>query len=168
MSVHSHYGLFLIVDVIMNLMYAVRSSLFYQLRKLWKAKYAQWIWWKPWEALEIIGVTWTDWKTSTCTVLSHMLHSLGYSVMMIWTNGVFVDGKEQQWVQKMTSYDPLDLQRLLANAVDQWVSHVVMEVSSHGLDQQRFEWVGILLEISTVLSSCTPQNLKFDFFPLKN
>jgi UDP-N-acetylmuramoyl-L-alanyl-D-glutamate--2,6-diaminopimelate ligase len=125
----------------MNIMYAVRSSIFYQSWKLLKARYAKWIWWNPWHALEILWVTGTDWKTSVCTILSHLLINLWHRTMMVGTNGVFIDGKPVVWVEKMTSYDPLDLQRLLARALDLWVTHVVMEVSSHGLDQQRFEWV---------------------------
>lgn len=130
-------------------MYTVRSSVFYQSWKLLKARYAKRIRWNPWQALEIIGVTWTDGKTSTCTVLSHLLIRLGYSTMMIGTNWVFVNGNAVAWVQKMTSYDPLDLQRILAKALDMGVTHVVMEVSSHGLDQQRFEGVPFRAAILT-------------------
>lgn len=137
----------------MNLMQAVRWNIFYQSWKLLKAKYAQWLWWKPWQALEIIGVTGTDGKTSVCTILDHCLRNLWYRTMMIGTNGVKIDGEDLNGIQKMTSYDPLDLQKLLATAVDLWVTHVVLEVSSHGLDQKRFEWVPFRVAVLTNIAA---------------
>lgn len=41
----------------------------------------------------------------------------------------------------MTSYDPMDLQAILENAIHYGCTHAVIEVSSHGLEQSRFDCV---------------------------
>lgn len=58
----------------------------------------------------------------------------------------------------MTSYDPRDLQRLLAQAVKQGCTHAVIEVSSHGLDQLRF--LGVPFS-RAVLTNISPEHLDY-------
>ena len=38
----------------------------------------------------------------------------------------------------MTSFDPVDLQRILAKARDAGCTHAILEVSSHALHQKRY------------------------------
>lgn len=133
-------------------MHTVRGSVLYKWWKLGRANYAHWAYGKPGEVLEIIGVTGTDGKTSTCTIIDHCLRNLWYNTMIIGTNGAKINGEDIPGIQKMTSYDPIDLQKLLAMAVGEWVTHVVLEVSSHGLDQNRFEWVVFRAAVLTNIS----------------
>lgn len=60
---------------------------------------------------------------------------------MIGTNGVFINGMEIGGVSKMTSYDPMDLQKYLALGLQEGCTYAVLEVSSHALAQRRFKKV---------------------------
>ncbi len=66
---------------------------------------------------------------------------LGYKTLFIGTTGVEIDWQHLEWVEKMTSYDPMDLQTILENAVQYWCTHAVIEVSSHCFEQSRFDYV---------------------------
>jgi UDP-N-acetylmuramoyl-L-alanyl-D-glutamate--2,6-diaminopimelate ligase len=56
----------------------------------------------------------------------------------------------------MTSYDPMDLQKLLATAYDAGCRYAVLEVSSHAMDQERF--AGIDFDIAA-LTNITADHL---------
>jgi UDP-N-acetylmuramoyl-L-alanyl-D-glutamate--2,6-diaminopimelate ligase len=56
----------------------------------------------------------------------------------------------------MTSYDPMDLQKLLATAYDAGCRYAVLEVSSHAMDQERF--TGINFDIAA-LTNITADHL---------
>lgn len=106
----------------------------------------------------VIGVTWTNGKTTTATLVHHILHNLWYMTCFVWTTWVKFGNESYTWVRKMTSYDPFALQKILAKAYKHGCTHVVMEVSSHGLHQQRF--YGINFSVG-VLTNITPEHLDY-------
>ena len=112
----------------------------------------------PARSLQVVGVTGTDGKTTTCTLIHHLLQSSGLKTVFVGTTGVWIGTQEVTGVQKMTSYDPSDLQRLLAQAVRQGCTHAVIEVSSHGLDQLRF--LGVPFS-RAVLTNISPEHLDY-------
>ena len=82
----------------------------------------------PSQALQLVGVTGTNGKTTTVRILCWLLQELGVSVAEIGTlTGV------------RTTPEAPELQRFLADAVGREVKAVAMEVSSHGLAQHRVD-----------------------------
>ena len=90
---------------------------------------------KPSEKLCIIGITGTNGKTTTSYMLAHILSQSGIKCGIIGTNGVVV-GNVYKEISNTTP-DSVSLHSILAEMVDVGVTHVVMEVSSHSLDQDR-------------------------------
>lgn len=106
----------------------------------------------------VIGVTGTDGKTTTCRMIHHILQWFGKKTVVMGTTWVIIGDKELEGVVKMTSYDPLDLQKLLSQARDAGCTHAVLEVSSHGLVQERF--LGISFAVG-VLTNITAEHLDY-------
>ncbi len=90
---------------------------------------------EPSRALELIGVTGTNGKTSTVQLIAQALHGAGRRVATIGTLGAGLHGAVQ--AGERTTPDAIELQRLLAGFRDAGADTVAMEVSSHALDQGR-------------------------------
>jgi UDP-N-acetylmuramoyl-L-alanyl-D-glutamate--2,6-diaminopimelate ligase len=106
----------------------------------------------------VIGITGTDGKTTTARLLHHLLQEQGYKTVFLGTTWVRFGDRVVDGVQKMTSYDPWDLQRLLRDARRDWCTHVVAEVSSHALVQQRF--LGITFA-GAAITNLSPEHLDY-------
>lgn len=89
----------------------------------------------PEKKLQMIGVTGTNGKTTTCFVLFDMLKALGYKVGMLGTVQNVVGDKILP--ASLTTPDPYDLFSLLNEMVICGTTHCVMEVSSQALHQFR-------------------------------
>lgn len=111
---------------------------------------------KPSEKLCIIGITGTNGKTTTSYMLAHILSQSGIKCGIIGTNGVVV-GNVYKEISNTTP-DSVSLHSILAEMVDAGVTHVVMEVSSHSLDQDRV-W-GIRFKIG-VFTNLTVDHLDY-------
>jgi UDP-N-acetylmuramoyl-L-alanyl-D-glutamate--2,6-diaminopimelate ligase len=91
----------------------------------------------PQENLRLVGVTGTNGKTTCVWILRHML-SHGAATGSIGTLGaVMADGSVLPGSETLTTPGPVDVMRLLRALLDRGVHTVVMEVSSHALDQGR-------------------------------
>lgn len=99
---------------------------------------------RPSEQLIMVGVTGTNGKTTSATLLYELFTSLGYRCGLISTIRYLVAGEEK--VSTHTTPDPVQIQSLLAEMVDQECTHCFMEVSSHALVQQRT--VGISFRVA--------------------
>jgi len=88
------------------------------------------IYWRfPSRKLTVIGVTGTDGKTTTVHLIHHILKTTGKKADLIST--VSAPGLHT------TTPDPWILQKLLRQMVEKGVKYVVLESTSHGLDQHR-------------------------------
>lgn len=92
----------------------------------------------PSSGLEIIAVTGTDGKTTTTSLIYHILKSARRKVAMISTVEAKIGKKSLDTGFHVTTPDPFMLQRLLRRIRSQKIRYVVLEVTSHGLDQFRF------------------------------
>ncbi len=90
----------------------------------------------PSAQLKVIGVTGTNGKTTVCQLLGQLLARLGERVATIGTLGAGTVGEPLR-ATGMTTADACTTQRLLAEFVELGCQRVVMEVSSHALDQGR-------------------------------
>lgn len=89
----------------------------------------------PSDRLTMIGVTGTNGKTTTVALIESILKEKGVAVGVIGTENIRFQGKTV--ANPLTTPESIDLQRILADMVAAGVTHVVMEVSSHALAQQR-------------------------------
>ncbi|MFN7295070.1 MAG: UDP-N-acetylmuramoyl-L-alanyl-D-glutamate--2,6-diaminopimelate ligase [Bacteroidota bacterium] len=89
----------------------------------------------PSSKLKLVGVTGTNGKTTTVTLLYHLFKFLGYKTGLISTVKNYIDTTE--YVATHTTPDAVQLNELLAKMVDSGVSYCFMEVSSHSVVQHR-------------------------------
>ncbi|MDQ5971995.1 MAG: UDP-N-acetylmuramoyl-L-alanyl-D-glutamate--2,6-diaminopimelate ligase [Patescibacteria group bacterium] len=108
----------------------------------------------PARQLQIIGVTGTDGKTSTCSLITQMLRANGYKVAMMTTISVdYGDGKgEQANPSRMTTMGAMDLVGKLKKIKDSGAEWLVLETTSHALAQHRVWAVPYSVAVMTNLS----------------
>ncbi|MBK9246916.1 MAG: UDP-N-acetylmuramoyl-L-alanyl-D-glutamate--2,6-diaminopimelate ligase [Ignavibacteria bacterium] len=85
--------------------------------------------------LRIIGVTGTNGKTTITFLLKQILEQFGEKVGLIGTTGNYIGDK--YYATNYTTPEAPELTTLLANMINEGVTTVVMEVSSHSLNMQR-------------------------------
>lgn len=90
---------------------------------------------KPTENIQLVGVTGTNGKTTIATLLYKLFKNLGYKVGLLSTVCNYVDDKVIPSTH--TTPDPLQLNALLAQMVEEGCEYCFMEVSSHAIDQKR-------------------------------
>ncbi|MEW6097310.1 MAG: UDP-N-acetylmuramoyl-L-alanyl-D-glutamate--2,6-diaminopimelate ligase [bacterium] len=89
----------------------------------------------PSSKLKLIGITGTNGKTTTAYLIESILNAANYKPARISTISYKIGESETPSVQ--TTPEALELQRILAQAVESAATHVVMEVSSHALALHR-------------------------------
>lgn len=89
----------------------------------------------PSKSLTLIGVTGTNGKTTTTTLLHDLYTNLGYKVGLLSTV-VNLIGTERI-PSTHTTPNPIELNKLLAQMVEEGCSYCFMEVSSHSIVQHR-------------------------------
>jgi UDP-N-acetylmuramoyl-L-alanyl-D-glutamate--2,6-diaminopimelate ligase len=93
------------------------------------------MWGHPSHHLKMMGVTGTAGKTTTTYLAQHLFNSAGHRCARLGTNGGDFEG--HFWNTPNTTPDALSIQAWLARVLAAGATHVVMEVSSHALDQER-------------------------------
>ncbi|MFM6946314.1 MAG: UDP-N-acetylmuramoyl-L-alanyl-D-glutamate--2,6-diaminopimelate ligase [Flavobacteriales bacterium] len=89
----------------------------------------------PSKDLKLIGVTGTNGKTTTATLLHELFTTLGYKAGLLST--VVNKIEQEAIVSTHTTPDPVSLNALLRQMVEVGCTHCFMEVSSHAIDQHR-------------------------------
>ncbi|MEI6174704.1 MAG: UDP-N-acetylmuramoyl-L-alanyl-D-glutamate--2,6-diaminopimelate ligase [Bacteroidota bacterium] len=110
----------------------------------------------PSEKLNLVGVTGTNGKTTTVTLLHRLFLQLGYGAGLISTiknsiNDIPVPSTH-------TTPDPLQLNALMARMVHEGCEYCFMEVSSHAVDQQR---IGGLTFRGAIFTNLTHDHLDY-------
>lgn len=111
---------------------------------------------QPSEKIKIIGVTGTNGKTTTATLLYQLFKKLGYKCGLLSTVKNMVDNERLE--SSFTTPDPIQLNELLAKMVEKKCPYCFMEVSSHALDQYRVH--GIRFE-GAIFSNITHDHLDY-------
>ena len=92
---------------------------------------------EPSKALKLIGITGTNGKTTIATLLYQLFSNLEFQTGLISTVVNKICDREIQSTH--TTPDPIQLNALLREMVDEGCSHCFMEVSSHAIHQSRIK-----------------------------
>ena len=110
----------------------------------------------PSEKLTLIGITGTNGKTTTVTLLYRMFMALGYNCGLLSTIANYVGTKGEEAVN--TTSDPLTINSLLDQMVKAGCEYCFMEVSSIGVEQDRV--AGLKFKVG-IFSNLTHDHLDY-------
>ncbi len=129
------------------------KNLIKKLKTIWwriKSLGAMYYYGNPSSKLKIIGVTGTNGKTTTVTLLYKIATELGYKAGLIGTVENIIAGEKRGATH--TTPDSISLTKLLYEMAEKGCKYVFMEVSSHALDQNRVAGVAFVGGIFTNLT----------------
>lgn len=112
----------------------------------------------PARKLVVIGVTGTDGKTTTSHLIYAMLKAAGIKVALVSTVAAYIGDEEIDTGFHVTTPDAKLLQPLIKKIVDAGMTHLVLEVTSHGIDQHRV--LGCNFQIG-VVTNITHEHLDY-------
>ncbi|MDP2637870.1 MAG: UDP-N-acetylmuramyl-tripeptide synthetase [Candidatus Levybacteria bacterium] len=112
----------------------------------------------PSRKIRVIGVTGTDGKTTTTSIIYHILNSAGHNASMITSVGAVIGGKNYDIGFHVTTPSSFGVQKFIKKAVDSGSRFLVLETTSHALDQYRV--FGIKYEIG-ILTNVTHEHLDY-------
>lgn len=93
----------------------------------------------PSRELRLIGVTGTDGKTTTVSLIRAILEAAGHPAGMVTSVSAIIGDEEVETGLHTTTPDPLEVQGYLARMVRAGCQYGVVEATSHGLAQYRLE-----------------------------
>ncbi len=111
---------------------------------------------RPSEMLKLVGITGTNGKTTSVTLLFNLFRGLGYHVGLLSTISNRIN--ENEIASTHTTPDAIQLNALLKQMVDSGCSHCFMEVSSHAIVQNR---IAGLKFSGAIFSNITHDHLDF-------
>lgn len=112
----------------------------------------------PTRKLKVIGVTGTDGKTTTANMIYRILNKAGKKTSMVSTINAVIAGKDYDTGFHVSSPDAFTVQKFAKQAAHNKDQYLVLEVTSHALDQYRF-W-GIKFEVG-VITNITHDHLDY-------
>ena len=95
----------------------------------------------PWRSLRTVGVTGTNGKTTTALLLRELLAAEGPAAAIGTLGVVGADGRVLDGTEGLTTPGPVQIAARLAELAREGVRGVVLETSSHALDQFRLDGV---------------------------
>jgi UDP-N-acetylmuramoyl-L-alanyl-D-glutamate--2,6-diaminopimelate ligase len=98
----------------------------------------------------VVAVTGTNGKTSVSVFLRQIWEHAGHRSASLGTIGLIAPGGAVSG--SLTTPDPIELHRTLAELADDQVTHLALEASSHGLDQRRLDGISFAAGAFTNLS----------------
>lgn len=103
----------------------------------------------PAQKLTVIGVTGTDGKTTTTSLIFNILKASGFQAGMISTVNAVIGDRELDTGFHVTTPDAPDVQKFLAEMVSAGLTHAVIEATSHGLAQYRVDACNFVVAVVT-------------------
>jgi UDP-N-acetylmuramoyl-L-alanyl-D-glutamate--2,6-diaminopimelate ligase len=110
----------------------------------------------PSEKLTLVGITGTNGKTTTVTLLHRMFTALGYNCGLLSTIANYVGNRGTEAVN--TTSDPITINSLMSEMVDAGCEYCFMEVSSIGVEQERV--AGLKFKVG-IFSNLTHDHLDY-------
>lgn len=102
---------------------------------------------------KFIGVTGSSGKTTTSSMIYHILRENNIKVGLISTVGVFAGEKQLESGFHVTTPDPKDLVRFIKLMIEEGSEYIVLETSSHSLEQGRIGPINFEFAIFTNITS---------------
>lgn len=112
----------------------------------------------PSRKLKVIGVTGTDGKTTTTQMIFKVLETKGEKVALASTINFKIGEIETANLSHYTTMSPFSLQKFIKEAAEKGCKYLVLETSSHSLDQHRV-W-GIKYQ-TAVITNVTREHLDY-------
>jgi UDP-N-acetylmuramoyl-L-alanyl-D-glutamate--2,6-diaminopimelate ligase len=112
----------------------------------------------PSRGMKIIGVTGTDGKTTTANLIYHILRTYGEKAAVISSVGAEIDGEKFDLALHVTTPGRFAVQSYIRKAKKAGVKYIVLEVTSHALDQHRVH--GIHIDVG-VITNITREHLDY-------
>lgn len=91
----------------------------------------------PSKSIKVIGVTGTNGKTTTVQMITKILEEAGKKVAMASTINFKIGEKEWVNATKFTTLSAFQVQKFILDAIKTGCEYLVLETSSHSLDQYR-------------------------------
>jgi UDP-N-acetylmuramoyl-L-alanyl-D-glutamate--2,6-diaminopimelate ligase len=110
----------------------------------------------PSAQLKLVGITGTNGKTTTATLLYELVKNLGYKVGLISTISNYINN--QKFETTHTTPDAIEINFLLSQMIEQGCDYCFMEVSSHSIVQER---IAGLIFAGGVFSNITRDHLDY-------
>ena len=104
----------------------------------------------PSRKLTLVGITGTNGKTTTVTLLYNLFRGLGYKCGLLSTIANYVG--DERLETENTTVDPITLNSLLARMVEEGCQYCFMEVSSIGVEQDRVTGLNFAMGIFSNLT----------------
>lgn len=114
------------------------------------AKLAAEFYGNPSRGMKVVGITGTNGKTTISYLIEAILKETGFNPAVIGT--VNYRFKDKIIPAKNTTPGPIELQSMLSDMLKEKVNYVIMEVSSHALDQDRTDGINFGSAIFTNLT----------------
>ena len=106
----------------------------------------------PGKSMTVIGITGTDGKTSTTHMITHILKTAGLPSSFISTVEAKIGDQRTDTGLHVTTPSPFRLQQLMSQAKKAGSRYLVLEVTSHALDQFRAYGSSIDIALITNIS----------------
>ena len=119
----------------------------------WRARYGF-----PSRNMKVIAVTGTNGKTTTANYINEVLKSIGYKTAIFTTTNIEIAGKNEPNKTHYTLVKQSLVQGFFSKARKADVDWVVLEVTSHAIDQHRIQ--GVPIEMA-VLTNLTQEHLDY-------
>lgn len=113
---------------------------------------ANFIYGLPAKKITTIGVTGTDGKTTTTSLIYHILKTANFNPAMITTVGAQIGDETFDTGLHTTTPSAFTLQKYIKRAVDAKCDYLVLEVTSHALDQNRANGIKFKIGVLTNIS----------------
>lgn len=126
--------------------------------RLNKAKAANILRGHPGRGMHVVGVTGTNGKTTTCAFINEVLKAGGKKTAVYTTAFTEIAGKRSANKSHMTVASAWSVQKFMAKAKKANVDWVVLEITSHALDQYRI--YGVPIDIA-VVTNLTQEHLDY-------
>ena len=112
----------------------------------------------PSRKLKVIGVTGSDGKTTTVQMIAKILEEAGKKLAVASTINFRINGSEEKNLSHYTTESSFAVQKFMRKAVESGCEYLVLETSSHSLDQYRV-W-GIKYQ-TAVVTNVTREHLDY-------